>query len=51
MINPGGVNLQILQANWVAFTHVSSPTGYVFTMLLVWVAARHLGTPATRKMI
>lgn len=46
VINPGGVNLQILQANWVAFTHVSSPTGYIFTTLPVWIPAMHLGTPA-----
>lgn len=29
VINPGGVNLQVLRASWVAFTHVSSATGCV----------------------
>lgn len=51
VVNPGGVNLQILRANWVTFTHVSSPTGYIFTTLPVRVPTMHLGTPAARKMV
>lgn len=51
VINPGRINLQILQDNWVQFSHVSSPTGYIFTTVPVWVPATHLGTPAARKTI
>lgn len=52
VINPGRINLQILPDNWVQYTHVSSPTGYIFfTTVPVWVPAMHLGTPAARKTV